>query len=36
MGYKILKNTNCLPQGLQLHKEVLRLQDLPASCVDEQ
>jgi len=36
MGYKILKNANCLPQELQLRQEMLRLQDLLASCDDEQ
>jgi hypothetical protein len=34
MGYKILKNAGVLPEELELHREILTLNDLLASCRD--
>lgn len=36
MGYKILKNAGMLPEEVQLKKELLTLEDLLASCRDEE
>ncbi len=36
MGYKILKNAGCLPQELELRREMLTLGDLLRSCPDEE
>lgn len=35
VAYKVLKNANCLPPELELHKEILRMQDLLHTIVDE-
>jgi hypothetical protein len=35
LAYKILKNASCLPPELEMHKEILRLQDLLATVADE-
>ena len=35
MAYKILKNANCLPEELELRKEMLRLEDLLRCCEEE-
>ena len=36
MGYKILKNAGCLPQELELRREILTLGDLIRACPDEE
>lgn len=36
MGYKILKNAGCLPQELELRREMLVLQDLLQACRDQE
>lgn len=35
-SYRLLKNAGVLPEELQLHKEMVTLQDLINSCQDEQ
>lgn len=34
MGYKVLKNAGCLPEELQLKRELVTLRDLLAACAD--
>lgn len=34
MGYKILKNAGYIPEELQLHQEILSLQDMLRLCTD--
>jgi len=36
MGYKILKNAGMVPEEVQLKKDMLKLEDLLACCVDKQ
>ncbi|MFB9757488.1 DUF1992 domain-containing protein [Ectobacillus funiculus] len=36
MGYKILKNAGMVPEEVQLKKDMLKLEDLLACCIDEQ
>lgn len=36
MGYKILKNAGMVPEEVQLKKDMLKLEDLIACCIDEQ
>ncbi len=36
MAYKVLKNAGCLPPELELHKGILRLQDLLSGINDEE
>lgn len=36
MGYKILKNAGMVPEEVQLKKDMLKLEDLIACCMDEQ
>jgi hypothetical protein len=36
MAYKVLKNAGCLPPELELHKEIMRLQDMLRGIDDEQ
>jgi len=36
MGFKILKNADCLPRELELRREMLTLRDLLQACQDEE
>lgn len=35
MAYKILKNAGCVPEEIQLRKEIISLTELMANCQDE-